>query len=208
MTYSAVYCALITKRLNNPITKDDCYCETHHIIPKSEGGLDEPDNLVNLTAREHYIAHLLLARIYDDQKMWCAMNRLIHGNEFRKYNRVSSRMYQTLKENFRNSLLGHHNGLGKKRTKESKERIRQAKLGNKNPMYGKKQSEETKRKRSQALMGHHGYWTGKRMTKETIEKMSVKQRGMRWFNNGTINTKAKVCPEGFVAGRLKKNKGK
>ena len=73
MTYSAVYCALISKRLKNPITKDDCYVEKHHIIPKSEGGTDEPDNLVNLTAREHYIAHLLLAKIYDDHKMWCAL---------------------------------------------------------------------------------------------------------------------------------------
>lgn len=148
MTYSAVYCALISKRLKNPLSKDDCYCETHHIIPKSEGGTNEPDNLVNLTAREHYIAHLLLARIYDDRKMWLAMNRLLHGNNFMKYNRVSSRMYQTLKEKFSASLVGHHNGLGKKRTEETKERIRQAKLGSKNPMYGKKQSEETKLKRS------------------------------------------------------------
>ena len=73
MIYSAVYCALISKRLRNPITKDDCYCETHHIIPKSEGGLDEPDNLVNLTAREHYVAHLLLAKIYKDVKMYSAV---------------------------------------------------------------------------------------------------------------------------------------
>lgn len=204
MTYSAVYCALISKRLQNPLTRDDCYVERHHIIPKSEGGLDEPDNLVNLTAREHYIAHLLLAKIYNDQKMWCAMNRLLHGNDFKKYNRVSSRMYQTLKEKFRTSLLGHHNGLGKKRTAESKERIRQAKLGSKNPMYGKKQSEETKLKRSQSLMGHKGYWNGKKRPKEAIEKTAMKNRGKHWFNNGIVNTKAKECPEGFVAGRLKK----
>lgn len=73
MTYSAVYCALISKRLRNPITKADFYAEKHHIIPKSEGGLDEPDNLVNLTAREHYVAHLLLAKIYKDVKMYSAV---------------------------------------------------------------------------------------------------------------------------------------
>ena len=69
MTYSAIYCALISKRLENPITKNDCYCETHHIIPKSEGGSNDKSNLVNLTAREHYIAHLLLWKIYKDYKM-------------------------------------------------------------------------------------------------------------------------------------------
>ena len=162
MTYSAIYCALISKRLERPISKKDGYCECHHIIPKSEGGSDEQYNLVNLTAREHYIAHLLLARIYNDRKMWLALNRLVHGNDFKKYNHVSSRMYQTLKEKFRTSLLGHHNGLGKKRTAETRERMRQSKLGSNNPMYGKKQSEETRRKRSEKLKGHRGYWTGKK----------------------------------------------
>lgn len=39
------------------------YFETHHIVPKSLGGTDDKNNLVNLTAREHYIAHLLLVKI-------------------------------------------------------------------------------------------------------------------------------------------------
>lgn len=38
------------------------YREIHHIIPKSEGGLDEDSNLVALTAREHFLAHWLLYR--------------------------------------------------------------------------------------------------------------------------------------------------
>ena len=40
----------------------ECYTEKHHIIPKSMGGLDTKENLVVLTAREHYIAHLLLTK--------------------------------------------------------------------------------------------------------------------------------------------------
>ena len=98
MTYSAVYCALITKRLNNPITKDDCYCETHHIIPKSEGGSDEPDNLVNLTAREHYIAHLLLAKIYKDWNMTSAVTMMMtswHGKRKFKFN---SKLYEKVRK--------------------------------------------------------------------------------------------------------------
>lgn len=162
MTYSAVYCALISKRLKNPIFKEDCYCETHHIIPKSEGGLDESDNLVNLTAREHYIAHLLLARIYNDKKMWFALNRLVHGNDFKKYNHVSSRMYQTLKENFQKHNKGNKNNLGKHLSEETKEKIRQTKIGSRNPMYGKRLSEASQRKRSEKLKGHRGYWAGKK----------------------------------------------
>ena len=38
------------------------YFEEHHILPKSLNGTDRPENLVNLTAREHFIAHALLIR--------------------------------------------------------------------------------------------------------------------------------------------------
>lgn len=34
--------------------------EFHHIRPRSLGGRDTPDNLVMLTVKEHYVAHLLL----------------------------------------------------------------------------------------------------------------------------------------------------
>lgn len=32
-------------------------------------------------------------------------------------------------------------------------------------------------------------------------------KGMRWFNNGKINIRAKECPDGFVTGKLLINKG-
>lgn len=37
--------------------------EKHHIVPKSLGGSDSEDNIVTLTPREHYFAHLLLVKI-------------------------------------------------------------------------------------------------------------------------------------------------
>lgn len=73
MNYQKIYNHLIEKRKNNRLSKEDCYCERHHIIPTSEGGNDNDENLIYLTAREHYIAHLLLAKIYDDLKMYCAI---------------------------------------------------------------------------------------------------------------------------------------
>ena len=35
--------------------------EKHHILPRSYGGSDDPDNLIILTEREHYVAHWILA---------------------------------------------------------------------------------------------------------------------------------------------------
>jgi hypothetical protein len=43
----------------------DCYKESHHILPRSLGGFDGPSNLVELTYREHFLAHWLLTKIYD-----------------------------------------------------------------------------------------------------------------------------------------------
>ena len=61
MNYQTIYESLIHKRKLNPA--EGCV-EKHHIIPKSMGGGDEDENLVTLTAREHYIAHLLLAKMH------------------------------------------------------------------------------------------------------------------------------------------------
>ena len=75
----------------------DCYVERHHAVPRSEGGGDEPDNLVNLTAREHYVAHLLLAKIYDDRKMHSAVTFMHAGRDAFRF---SSRLYEHLRRRF------------------------------------------------------------------------------------------------------------
>lgn len=74
MNYQKVYDDLIAKRLAKPLKKvrvnsreklfDGVYTETHHIQPLSLGGSDSKENLVELSAREHFIAHKLLFRIY------------------------------------------------------------------------------------------------------------------------------------------------
>lgn len=74
MNYLVTYNKLIQHRRDNLIV--DGYCEMHHIVPRSEGGSNDESNLVKLTAREHFIAHLLLAKIYDDIKMHYALNMM------------------------------------------------------------------------------------------------------------------------------------
>lgn len=82
------------------MTKVDCYVERHHIVPKSEGGSNKPDNLVNLTAREHYVAHLLLAKIYDDFKMLAAVKYMqTRHNENRQF-KFNSRLYEVIRKRF------------------------------------------------------------------------------------------------------------
>lgn len=49
---------------------DDEYHERHHIIPKCKNGSDKEENLIDLFAMEHFIAHKLLAEENpDDDKL-------------------------------------------------------------------------------------------------------------------------------------------
>lgn len=59
MDYKKHYISLMNKAKSRYLD-EGTYSESHHIIPDSEGGPDEDWNLVDLTAREHYLAHYLL----------------------------------------------------------------------------------------------------------------------------------------------------
>lgn len=63
MNYHLIYNNLIFSRVNTGVEPEG-YTERHHIIPSCIGGGDEPENLIRLTAREHFVAHRLLAKIY------------------------------------------------------------------------------------------------------------------------------------------------
>lgn len=62
MNYQKIYNNLINRALNRNIDTNEYY-EKHHIIPKCMDGIDDSSNIVQLTAREHYIAHGLLVKI-------------------------------------------------------------------------------------------------------------------------------------------------
>lgn len=142
MNYQKIYDQLINKRIKQPYIFD--YHEKHHILPKSCGGSNDKSNIVYLSAREHYIAHLLLVRIYKNNKnfyikMCYAIGRLMTGNkEFieKLNNNFNSRLYENIKKEI--SKLKSERGKKFRHTEESKKKLHAAKLGIKNPSYGKK----------------------------------------------------------------------
>ena len=66
MNYKKIYDELIQFRKLN---KAEGYTENHHIIPRSLGGSNDKDNLVELTGREHWVAHMLLYKVTKSYKM-------------------------------------------------------------------------------------------------------------------------------------------
>lgn len=101
MDYQRIYNEIIENRKRHSITG---YCENHHIIPRSLGGTDNPENLVSLSAREHFICHLLLTKIHQDTqsyyKMVKAFMMMFKCKSDNQTRYVSSRLYEKLRTDF------------------------------------------------------------------------------------------------------------
>ena len=89
--------------------KFDCYTETHHIIPRSFNGTNDNSNLIKLSARHHYIAHLLLARATNSPKMIKALHKMVYstnGDVQRDY-KITSRVYAYVREEHAKIVSGY-----------------------------------------------------------------------------------------------------
>lgn len=192
--------------------KLDCYTELHHIKPRSMGGLDTPDNLVDLTPREHFICHWLLVKMTtgkDHHKMLNAlrMMRAENPNQQRYTTKITARVYESIKQEYSElqskKFTGKGNGFyGKQHTLEAREKIRQKNLGNKlTPdqhdrlvanTKGKKKppiTEEHRAKLSAAKQGKNNNMYGKKHSEETRTKQREKAIG-RKQSEETIRKKA------------------
>lgn len=167
MNYIKHYEALCQSRqaLHRVKSTEDYY-ESHHITPKSLGGSDYNSNLVLLTAKEHYLAHLLLYRHYKQiggealKKMAFALVSMAAYNNtnIQREEITSSRTYATIREAARLAVLGrtiedttnykkpkskkHANAIRRARlnapprSKESRQRMRAAALKRGNNFTG------------------------------------------------------------------------
>jgi hypothetical protein len=156
MNYLKVYCNLIRKAENR--TLPEGYIEKHHTFPK--GLFGNNNRIVILTAREHYIAHLLLEKIcirrygVDNEKtkkmtLACFLMR----NRSEKYN---SHLYEQLRQRYSDIM---------------KERMG----GENNPSYGVPCSEERKQKIREKHLG-------RKVSQETRDRMSRTRTGKRRGN--------------------------
>jgi len=104
------------------------YKERHHIIPKCLNGSDKKTNLVNLTAKEHFIVHMLLCKFTTDlirKKMLCAFNAMcILYNNGRRY-KITSRISQKLREDL--AVYMREINLGKTLSPETIAKIKEYK---------------------------------------------------------------------------------
>lgn len=188
--YEKWYAAITERAKHRTITG---YKETHHIIPRSVGGTDDFDNLVDLTAREHFICHWLLTRMYTGEargKMINAMYmmRAESPNQKRYESKITSRIYDNLRTDYAKYISKLNTGrvqppeekarqiaaiTGRKRDpfsddwKANLSKNHKSKTG-----YDCSIKEETKKKIGDRLRG-------RKQTAETVERRVEKLRGVQ-----------------------------
>lgn len=228
MDYHAHYNRLISRARSRVL---EGYFEGHHVVPKCLGGSDTPDNIVYLTAEEHFVAHLLLVKMHpaNGKLAWAAYMMT-----------VSSKTH--VAERSRNKLYGW---LRRRISSEAKKRT-----GEKNGSFGTmwitngtdSQKNDRSHKipsgwkpgrvivQSKTIICEHcknafvirkrrrfcstlcrvnALWTGKTHTDSTKQKIRAAMTGTRWITNGIINTKLNQLdemPDGFRFGQTRSKK--
>jgi hypothetical protein len=139
MNYLKVYCNFIRKAKNR--IPPEGYTEKHHTFPKSIFGNNT--RVVVLTAREHYIAHLLLWKICEKRygsknqktiKMFYALWYMNNGSKCNRY--FNSKLYEMMRNNFidirKNDTKWRDNFLlGRQRMKNNPQYVKMMTIRNK-----------------------------------------------------------------------------
>lgn len=130
----------------------DGYSEKHHIIPKCLGGKDTKENLVKLTAREHFICHRLLVRMVEGkakfQMIKAADMMTIRAKIHNRYV-VPSRLFEKLKIDAAKAMSVLTKGKPK-HSDSTKQRMSDKAKGRVSPFKGKKMTTEQRKKVSDA----------------------------------------------------------
>ena len=156
----------------------ESYTERHHIIPQSLGGSNDKENLVDLTAREHFICHWLLIKMTEGEhrsKMLYALNGMKAENRYqqRYASAITARVYERYRiehaKNHSETMKGRTPpNKGRKMSDEQKQLLRERAKAN--HASGKMYSVESQQKRLEKLKDY-------KHSEATREKQRLSQLG-------------------------------
>jgi len=150
------------------------YKEKHHILPRCLGGKDIKKNLVELTAREHFIVHMLLCKFTkgeEKRSMLYAFKCMCYYKKDGRNYKINSRIAQKLRSELKFS-------------KEHKIKMSEVKKGKPSNRKGKKASDKTKLRIKKAL-------SGKKHSQKHKDILSKIRKQLIWVNNNIQSKRIK-----------------
>ncbi len=127
--YFQRYVKFILSRPKRDLSREDGF-HIHHIVPKCVGGPNDPDNLIKLTYREHYLCHALLAIAFRSH------GKIGSTLTFFRKSAKNSRLYETLLLNGLSEFAEEQREIRAERCRnrvwsdESREKLRRNALAN------------------------------------------------------------------------------
>ena len=117
MNYQKLYDSIIIMARHRSLQNE--YTEKHHIIPRCLSGTDDNNNIAILTAREHFICHYLLTKIYTKESFkWYKMNHafmIMKASSYGQHRYINSRLYESVRKQFSKmqskKMQGSGNGM-------------------------------------------------------------------------------------------------
>ena len=212
--YSKYYYSIISNAKSRTLSPET-YVERHHIIPKSLGGNNSKDNLVRLTAREHFVCHLLLPKMTTGQeqiKMFHAAWRMCCKGKSSKHDyKITSTIYEKLKSQraeYLKTLTGPLNpNYGRKTgrtsedfTPEWREKISLSRRGKSSWNKDIPRTDEVISKISatrKARAGTVGWNVRPPCSEEKANKIKQSNTGKRWVHNKETGDRKYISPELF-----------
>lgn len=191
----------------------DEYHERHHIKPKCLGGGNEEENLIDLYAREHFIAHklLVLENLDNDRLVYAYTCMAFLKNDYEHRYELTPDEYEEARKIHAGMISNRYTGegnpfYGKIHTEETRQIIRESNTG-------RIRSEETCKKLSESLSGENNPRFGQHWDLEHKDAQSKRMRGENNPNYGKprqdiVKEKISKSLKGKMPGENNPNYGK
>jgi hypothetical protein len=187
MNYLNIYNNII-ERAKTRVLGEEIYVEKHHIIPKCMEGGDEIENKVKLTAREHFLCHWLLCRIYPENKSLSAAFWVMCHNSYKKEltYKFTARTYEEARILHSINHKEWHKNLSKEKRKEISNKLSQIyqnKSEEEKQIANEKRRKKLKNRKysEKTLLAMSKSHLGVKYSKETCQKRNKANIGKHSF---------------------------